>query len=322
MISNRMMLAISCAVILAGCAVIYCFDNNDYGASIEIKDGKIDYSITGFMPCDYTYRVYSGADVPERIYLYFDENYANVYGMKDLRRALDDMEKILKDRGYESFERIDANGLKELIDDSTKAIGSQLVFLNGTIPDTIYNGSSMRLTEWMDNGGTVLWAGPEIGLYVSHIGGFEMAENGRLFKGHVNDGKEQDIESISEMGLVTGFSLYNCIPYGLEKDYPGSICLSTCSSDYSSASVMSYSNGRIYIIGGNMTNNVLPLLTSMAEIMICGINENTTLKSTETFHKGYGSISSSFDTAVSSGDVLLLTIGKPYSSWARAFVIP
>ena len=322
MISNRMILAISCAVILSGCAVIYCFDNNNYGVSIEVREGKVDYSITGFMPCDYTYRVYSGADVPERIYLYFDSSYANYYDIGNLNRAANDIEKILKDRGFESFKRVDANNLKKLMDDPSKAIGSLLIFLNGTIPDTIYDGTSMRLTEWMDNGGSVVWAGPEIGLLVSHTYGYEMAENGRLFKGHINDGKEQDIQSISEMGEITGFSLYNCIPYGLEKDYPGSMCLSTCSSDYSSASVMSYSNGRIYIIGGNMTNNVLPLLTSMAEMMICGINENTILKSTETFHKGYGNISGTFDTSVSSGDVLLLTIGKPYSSWARAFVIP
>ena len=57
MISNRMILAISCIVLLAGCALIYCFNNNDYGASVELRDGKVDYNITGFMPCDYTYRV-------------------------------------------------------------------------------------------------------------------------------------------------------------------------------------------------------------------------------------------------------------------------
>lgn len=319
MISNRAILAIACAVVIAGCAVIYCFDNNDYGATVSLNGTKVDYSITGFMPCEYTYKLYSGTSVPDRIYLYYDENYADCYDKNVLKRALNDLDKMMRDRGYNSFEYVDAKGLKALIDDPSKAVGSELVFINGTIPDTIYDDTTMRLVEWMDNGGTVLWSGPEIGLFRSHIEGCVTAENGRIFKGHINDGKEQDIESISDLGYATGFSLYNSIPSGIEKNYSGSVCLSTCSKDYSSASVMEYSNGRIYIIGGDMSNNVLTVLSALTEIMICGINEDTVLESTNTFHKGYGNVTGTFDLQVNTGDLLLLTIGKPYSSWARTF---
>ena len=61
--------------------------------------------------------------------------------------------------------------------------------------------------------------------------------------------------------------------------------------------------------------------TSFAEMIICGINENTTIKCNETFHKGYGNTTQTIDAALSPGDVLLLTIGKPYSSWARSYLI-
>ena len=180
----------------------------------------------------------------------------------------------------------------------------------------------MRLTEWMDNGGTLFWSGPEIGSLVSHADDYEKAEIGRLFNGHINEGKAQDIESISDMGQIIGFSLANCIPFGLEKNYPDSVCLSTCSKDYSSASVLKYSSGRIFIFGGQLTNTELANHTALAEMIICGINENTIVKCNKSFHKGYGDASGTVDTSISSGDVLLLTIGKPYSSWARSYHIP
>lgn len=320
MISNRMILAISCIVLLAGCALIYCFNNDDYKANVEFESGEIRYTLDGFLPCDYTCKVYSNTDVPERLYFYYDEGYIHYYDHNSQKRFFTDMERVLKARDYSSIQYIDAVELKTLIDDPANAIKSEIIFVSGSIPDTIYNDTEMRLTEWMDNGGAVMWSGPEIGLYVSHTNGYAQAENGRILKGHVNDGTEQREESISELGLATGFTRWKSTMFGLEKDYPGSTCLSVCSKDYSSFSVMEYSNGRMFIMGGNLSDTVLPMHTSLAEIIICGITENTTVKYSETFKKGYGGASGTIQS-VSAGDTFLLTVGKPYSSWARSYTV-
>ena len=321
MISNRVILAILTVFLLAGCAVIYCVDNDDYTATVNTDSGGVDYTISGFMPCDYTFKVYSNTDVPDRLYFYYDEDYEHFYDIERQKTFFNDLERVLKARGFDEIQYVDANGLKGLIDDPSKTAGSELFLISGMIPDTIYSATEMRLTEWMDNGGTVFWAGPEIGLYISHTDGYDEADNGRILKDHVNGGIQQDIRTISELGYVTGFSLNRHLQFGLEKDYPGAVCLSTCSDDYSSASVLKYSAGRIYIVGGDIMDSVITHHTALAEIIICGINENTVLKSTETFHKGYGDTSGTFDCPVVSGDVVLLTIGKPYSSWARAYPV-
>ena len=318
MISNRIILVISCVILLAGCTVIYCFDNNDYTASVVVNSSDIEYSITGFMPCDYTFKVYTNADVPERLYLYYDENYESKTNIERQQIFFSDMERVLKARGYQNIEYVDANALKDLIDDPSKAPKSAIFFASGMMPDTVY-GSTAGFIEWMDNGGTIIWSGPEIGLYVSHTSGYDTAESGRILKDHVNNGDPQDIETISDLGLATGFSLKKCIDYGLEKDYPGSVCLSTCSKDYSSASVLKYSNGRLFIIGGDITDSVLSTHSSLAEIIIGGINENSSIRTMETFHKGYGDVSGTFIASVSAGDSVILTIGQPYSSWMRGY---
>ena len=72
MISNRVILAILTVFLLAGCAVIYCVDNDDYTATVNTDSGGVDYTISGFMPCDYTFKVYSNTDVPDRLYFYYD----------------------------------------------------------------------------------------------------------------------------------------------------------------------------------------------------------------------------------------------------------
>lgn len=322
MISNRMILAILCVLLLAGCGVIYLFDNDDYNVEFESSADTVEYRLKGFMPCDYTCRVYSNTDVPERMYFYRDDSYTHFYDNTSQATFFNNMERVLKARNYDSIEYVDANQLKSLIDNPSKAPGSMIMIVSGSMPDTIIeDGISTLFTKWMYNDGTVFWAGPEIGRYVSHIDDYTESETGRPFIGHVCDGTdEQDIESISELGLVSGFSLKNCIQYGLENDYPGSVCLSTCSSDYSSASVVKYSNGRIYMVGGKLVDSVLPTHTALAEVLICGINEDTSVKSSESFSKMYGDVSGSVN--VSSGDVLILTIGKPYSSWARCYIVP
>ena len=70
MISNRVILAILTVFLLAGCAVIYCVDNDDYTATVNTDSGGVDYTISGFMPCDYTFKVYSNTDVTDPVWMW------------------------------------------------------------------------------------------------------------------------------------------------------------------------------------------------------------------------------------------------------------
>ena len=321
MISNKMILAISCVILLAGCGVIYCFNNNDYSVSFEPSGDEVRYTLRGFMPCDYSYRVYTNTDVSDKLYFYYDDSYSHYYKNEYQKKFFDRMETVLKARDYSSMEYVDAAGLKILIDNTDDASGLMIMIVSGSIPDIIIEaGESTIFTKWMANGGSVFWAGPEIGKYISHKNSYDISETGRPFEGHVNDGTKQDIKTITEIGQVTGFSLANCIDFGLEKNYPGSVCLSTCSSNYSSSSVMKYGNGRLFMIGGMLVDSVLPIHTALAEILMCGINEDTVIKSSESFSKGYGDTSGTIKAL--SGDILILNIGKPYSAWARTYIVP
>lgn len=318
MISNRMILAICCAVLLSGCAVIYCYDNNDYSASITIDGDHFDYEISGFMPCEYAWRVYSNTEVLDKMYFYLDERYESMNEFDGQKIFAEDMMRVLKSRGFDNVKTIDADELKDLVLDPSAAAGSGIFFNCGTLPDTV----SDHMDDWFANGGTVFWAGEEYGMYIAHTDGYDEITEGRPFQGSVNDDTDQNIKEISEFGKATGFSLKDCCGFGLKKDYPGSLCLSTCSDDYSSASVLGYNGGRIYIFGDSLNGTVLCNHTALAEIIICGITENTIIEANEEFHKGYGSVSGTIDLTLSSGNVVIVSIGKPYSSWAKSFIVP
>lgn len=319
--SITVIIAVAAAIMVAGAAFAYCFDPN-IGFSAEDKGGSTEVSVTGTLPSDIRYRVLSDTSVPERIYLYLDVDYTGGFvAYREQDKTLTSLKNLLSDRGYCSVEFADAERLAQLCSDVSAASSSGIVMMCGAIPDRIYpNDSENGLVTWLSNGGTLYWSGPDMGLYRADARGDNVKTSGGYFGDAVNNSDDKDclVSKVSEIAGIMGFSSSRA-EYGLRADYAGSKVLGL-SDDYSSFSVVPVLAGRMYILGNYLQSLAVEDFYVFADIVACGIDEDTAVKDTGVYHKGYGKCSFTID-GTSVGDSVYVSAGKTVSVCGKLFIV-
>lgn len=323
--NNKILIAATvaiCAFVIAGGVLIYGV-HYDYDANASINgDGTVDYSLTSSTASECSCVLLSGVDVKTHTYLYLDEKYASFYPVSTQKTFLKTLKDVFEKRGYRNVEYVDANQLKNVLE-SANACDSMIVFTSGSLPDTVFSSGPKSLISWLDNGGAVYWCGPNIGSKMSTRDKVVDTEYG-LLTGKVSDGtSKQEVKYASEYSLKMHFSFKQCT-YGLKKDCENSLILGYTGEDYSSASVVKYSNGRIFVIGGDITSVVDATIYTCADIagtVMCGITENTKILAAKEFHKDGGSMTGKMDCHAEHGNILYVMFGVPYSTWSKAIML-
>lgn len=315
-------LSVVCAIMVAGAAVAYCFQSDTSFSVTGNDDGTVSIRASGMLPEEVTYRLLSDTEVPDRIYMYLDEDYTgDLVSYRDQNRYLSSFMNLLSERGYRTAELVDAKRLALIVSDPSSASGSAVLFASGAIPETVYPSDSENMMEdWLDNGGTVYWAGPDMGRFRATSDGKTVeVPGGGVFGDGINVGPDEPcrVFETSDISEVMGFT--DCYAdFGLKRDYLGSKVLGLY-DEYSSLSVVPVSAGRMYVLGERFSNLEVEQIYAFADIVVCGITENTSVKDSGSFHKGYGDHTERIDVAVTAGDTLYVTAGKPASFGGTAF---
>ena len=303
----RVLLVVLCAFVLLGGVLIYCVDNDDYDVALSSSG---DFTISGFMPAEYSYRVYTGSDVPEHLYIYLDSGYSSFFNYYKQKEFSEGLTLLLKNRGYGTVSYVDASQLPDVL---SNADDSAVMFVSGSLPDTV---TLDAVITYMENGGCVYWSGPDIGSYVSHKGSCDETDDG-YFGEYVNDKDDEQVKAIADIGRSIGLSLDE-LTYGLGLDCPDSEVLSTYGEKHSSLSVVPVGEGRIFVFGTNLSEVSINVESAVAELIICGIGEDTEITSSGSGHKGIGDAKGSIEIGPDA-ELVIFSIGKPYSAWAKVF---
>lgn len=105
------------------------------------------------------------------IYVYLDESYPALgTGWENVRGLYRHINAQLGMRGYRGTIRLmDARGLAQLLNSDPHAV---LVMGSTVIPDTVVDdkGTLGPLRRWLEQGGTLVWAGHALGYWVGHAG--------------------------------------------------------------------------------------------------------------------------------------------------------
>ena len=316
-------LVIMSVFIVIGGVFVYCNGGDNYQSSAEINaDGMITYSLSGDTN-QYRYSVFSDTSLPGKLYLYLDESYKsefnNYYTQSEYFSVL---KQMLERRGYNSIEYVDAEGLKTVMNEYDAAV----FFVNGALPNTIYNGDDVLLfNTWMENGGTVFWSGPEIGRYISTKDGITDLNTG-FFNRNVKEEKGFAY-SESNMFSYTGMRYDDC-QYGLRTNVPDSLCLAYISDDgYSSVSVAKLFNGNVTVFGGNIAttenvSQVLPDRTNCADLIICGLTyESDGLDYGKGDIRGNLTSKTSVNVSTYSDVLFFISVGQNTSEWSKSITL-
>ncbi len=324
--NNKLIYGITAAIcifLIIGCVLIYGV-HYDYNADASLnEDGSVDYTLTSSLSTYCACVVMSDLDFKSNTYLYLDADYKSFYPASTQKTFMKTLKDVFEKRNYLNVKYVNSKELKDVLTTSV-AIDSMIIFASGTLPDTVYteNGPEL-LKDWLNKGGSIYWAGPNIGSKMSTHDDIIDTKYG-LLTGLVSDEKSsQTVKYASEFSMKMYYSFKDCT-YGLKKNCADSLVLGYTSDDYSSASVMKYSNGRIFILGGDVTgvkDDMMRTCTAIAGTILSGVTENTKILASHEFHKETGSMSGHVDCHAKHGDIIYFMFGVPYSTWSKAIVL-
>ncbi len=309
--------ALFAAVLIIGGAYVYLGSSGSHDCHAEItSDGKISYELTG-SASEYRYSVFSDTKNVSTVYLYLDEDHVHdPVSTGSQKEFLSVISKMLEKRGVHT-EYADSQGLRNVMKDSDSVV----LMISGALPNTVY-GDSTVFEEWMTAGGTIYWAGPEIGRYVSTLDGLKDLGKG-YFDGNVCNAPDTYGKTASDMLEYTGTIYYDC-SYGIKADLPNTKSLSFISDDgYSSVTVSKLFNGNVTVFGGDITESKQVVgdvtdRTCCADLIVCGL----TYKS-EGLDAGHGTTDgkatgvTSVSVTGKTGVAFFICTGTPASDWSK-----
>ena len=318
--ADVIVLAIAALLLTGGAIAAYTY-NPDIGFDAYVDDdGDTTIEITGTFPAEVTYRVLSDTHVPDRIYIFLDEKYPGLIYHRDQRKALTTFADMLSKRGYDNTEFIDSAKLAQIISDPAIAASSGLMMTGGAIPSNIYpDDSTNGVLTWISNGGTLYWSGPDIGMYRDT--GEECIKTGCSFFGTAVNYQPDRYYLVSDASEVAEFMEFSDkhAEYGLSVDYTANPTrILGLSGDYSSLSVTQIGSGRVYLFGNYFDRYDIENMTAIADMVVCGITEDTVLVEKGMLSKEYGAHKFSIGK-VDPGSTVYVTLGKPVTERGEAF---
>ena len=320
--ADILVLAIAALLLTGGAIAAYTY-NPDIGFDAYVNDDSDTViEITGTFPAEVAYRVLSNTSVPDRIYIFLDEKYPGLTGYRDQRKTLTTFADMLSKRGYVSTEIIDSVKLAQIISDPSEAASSGLMMTGGAIPANIFpDDSDNGILTWISNGGTLYWSGPDIGMYRDT--GEECVQTSCTYFGtamNYQPDKEYLVSDASEVAEFMEFSDKHA-EYGLSADYSANPTrMMGLYGDYSSLSVTGIGSGRVYLFGNYLDRYDIENLTAIADMVVCGITEDTVLVEKGMLSKEYGTQKFNIGS-IAVGSTVYVTLGKPVTERGETFIL-
>ncbi len=313
--SVEALITVSVLVILLAGAFVSSSTNYGYDAKLSYDDSSLFFEGA---PAEYVYAVMFGAEPPENIYLYYDENRECVGTTNyNVNRFNNNVEKLISIRSDAKCAVVNADELKVVMKSDYDAY---VVMVSGALPDTVYEtDENSTLENWVKGGGRLYWSGPDIGTYRSTNDGIQTINHSIFFN-------EGDICGNDDGGLAyTSSDLFKLYPltntstsFGLRSDYEGSKVLGLCSNEgYSTTSVVKINNGELFIFAGSLVHSSIEYRTYFIDILLSGIDSDTTIVEDGQGKKGNGSIKINLDTTLTNENTVFITVLKPNSIWSK-----
>ena len=172
------------AVIFAGEAYAYLPSDRGFSSDVSVDGSEITYSIGAAGAYVGSSTLIDNGDMKpvNELYIYHDTSYSSEVDENRITATgsqvftqsyyIDQLTKNLNFRGMKNITTMDSDELKEKLESdlSSTTSGKGLIIISGAVPDNIF-GDSMILEDWIDAGGSLYWAGNEIGKYKSTTDG-------------------------------------------------------------------------------------------------------------------------------------------------------
>lgn len=324
-------IAVFVAIIMIGQAMIYSTSPYHCSIAVERNGSSVDVAVDTNYSLGYTInslRTDSMMNVGSYV-VFYDDAYP-VNGDKDaIQDAMNRLQLCFSNDNCE-LKRIGASELTSLI--SAKDTSAAVVFMTGTIPKEVYDGTaSSPIFAWLAEGGVMYWLHGKIGAaYAEKDGEIVHVEDPDMLFFGIGDVINRSEEQVFTKNLVDDSLTYRLgIYYGETTN--GVDCsrltgqhLSLDYNDgkYSAVTLVKYveGSGMIGVFGGNLKNEKVPTsaMASVAQTIVSKLSYDTV----------------AIDYATASGSrVVTLECGEGYSYvfmfvdrvnaiWAKTVAVP
>lgn len=302
-----------------------------YGARVsEDTDGGLEYKISTSSATEYTVTAFDNARSVNKLYIYYDENYAVCDTVHEWQRTIiSEMTVELRIRGFVNTEFVDADRLKEVVD-AGYVPGDAIFVASGALPSTVYTGhAGDGMFKWVSDGGSLYWMGYAIGAVfadgkeIIDVAGYQEEIFG--ISDCILMDKETRSAERSANPLSGSLALnYDHMAYGLsvtalsgvsslgtEYEYDG--------GTYGSITLIGRGDGMICVVG-LLTH---PAKTTMAQIISSGVSESSEMITGSVHGKLIrNSVTGTIDHSVLTGRTNVavnIRMGEPNIVYARTF---
>jgi len=245
------------SLVLAGAVLEHSFYPGEYRAEGTSTATGADFILESTLSTEYAVvAIDNGTEIPvSKLYIFIDPDYVPYCtSASGADSYITQFEKELQRRGFDNFQRTDAEELLALMDEDP-AVGEGILIPFGTLPDTVYTGNpSDEFTKWTAAGGTVYWMGGIPGAYSVSKGqdAVEVFSPETVFPFVEGASEEEAISDIPVNSMCTGLSMVtSSTRFALSPDYPGVKGMGMKASDgRCSVSVVKDGPGTFFVIAG------------------------------------------------------------------------
>jgi hypothetical protein len=317
-------------LMVIGQVMIYGVNPYHTASSSWRVDGGIEYEISSNTSSDYdSLLIDTGMSIPDNLMVYSDSSYESYYDKSYAREKSDLLCSELSLRNVECMV-VNAKELKsELEEDiSSGEADARLIIQVGTLPDTIYDGSSDSIIfKWLEIGGVLYWTGHTLGRSISSVEGVYEIDGG--YGMNFLGVPDKDIRRETQPLYATEESADYSIGYKLSVMYNDStfgtntqnltdfISIGFKSDGYESLVLTKYHSGEgmIVVFGGQLETGTMPFIAQVIASKLTYKSEIAEHDSGRLFHSA---VSNKMEADFSKNYVLYIYVGTP-QIYARAF---
>lgn len=246
-------------LVLAGALLGNTYYPGKYGAEGTSTAAGADFTLESSFSTEYAViAIDNGTEIPvSELHIFIDPDYVPYCTSAAGADAfIIQFEKELQRRGFDNFQRVDAEELLALVNETSVADGEGILVPFGTLPDTVYTGQPTdEFMKWTAAGGTVYWMGGIPGAYSVSEGqeAVRIPSPETVFPFAAGVSEEGTIAHIPVEPLCTGLSMKSSgTRFALSPAYPGVKGMGIEASDgRCSVSVVKDGPGTFFVIAGS-----------------------------------------------------------------------
>jgi len=279
---------------------------------------------------------------PEKFMIYYDEDYGSKVNNPLIEvgaRALDqNYYKIqllnnLEYLGVKNVKVVKADELATALSDATYAHYG-LIVISGALPSTVYNGTASSLIlSWISNGGSLYWAGNQLGKYIGNADSTVTEASGyqNLFFGAdcINQAEQSAnrrggiaYSDITDNNLRHSLCLKNNNNlYGINVSMlsAGTYLAAGYTQDgYASIAFVQHGAGQICVMAGDYSNYQR---MDLATVIASGLCWSTTVSEWNHGTISKNTINGTFDVSSPGHKTVFIMVGGDFASYGRSYSI-